>query len=127
LSVHDEAPTGEAWHLQQEFRSQQPDPELQRLIDTLAACTSREQLATELERALARVRQLGGPLRICAGCKKIRDEAGSWHPIEAYLQQHSALRFTHTMCPDCVRRLYPELSQAVLEEAGDAPQASPAD
>jgi len=50
-----------------------------------------------------------GFLPICASCKKIRDEVGGWHDIEAYIRDHTGADFSHSVCPECCRRLYPEL------------------
>ncbi len=46
-------------------------------------------------------------LPICMGCKKVRD-ADLWLQVEAYLDAHLDLRFSHGLCPECSRRLYPE-------------------
>jgi PAS domain S-box-containing protein len=51
---------------------------------------------------------LHGLLRICASCKKIRDDAGRWEEIESYLLNHTGLRFSHGMCSECSRRWYPD-------------------
>jgi hypothetical protein len=53
---------------------------------------------------------LSGLLPICAACKKIRDDKGYWHQVEEYVRDHSEADFSHSICPDCVRRLYPEFS-----------------
>jgi PAS domain S-box-containing protein len=68
----------------------------------------RERLIARLREALAQVETLGGLLPICASCKKIRDDQGYWHQVETYIQSHSDAEFTHGICPDCFRRLYPE-------------------
>ena len=68
-----------------------------------------ERLIYKLREALARVKQLSGLLPICSSCKKIRDDQGYWNQIENYLKQHSEAEFTHGICPECARRLYPEL------------------
>jgi PAS domain S-box-containing protein len=68
----------------------------------------REKLIAELEGALAKVKTLSGMLPICASCKKIRDDQGYWHQVEAYVRDHSDVEFSHGLCPDCARRLYPE-------------------
>jgi hypothetical protein len=47
-------------------------------------------------------------LPICASCKKIRDDTGYWHQVEEYISQHSEAEFTHGLCPDCLKKLYPE-------------------
>lgn len=72
------------------------------------AAAERERLIAELEDALAKVKLLSGLLPTCAACKKIRDRDGQWQPMEAYIRQHSEAQFTHTLCPDCGEKLYPE-------------------
>ncbi len=62
----------------------------------------------ELQAALEKVKLLSGLLPICASCKNIRDDQGYWHQIEVYIQKHSEADFSHSICPDCVHRLYPE-------------------
>lgn len=68
----------------------------------------RQQAArVELERLLAEVKTLGGMLPICSHCKKIRDDKGYWNQIEAYLNEHTDAEFTHGICPDCAREIFP--------------------
>jgi hypothetical protein len=69
----------------------------------------REQLIGELTEALANVKTLRGLLPICAACKKVRDDKGYWNQIEAYLRAHSEASFSHAICPECAKRLYPDL------------------
>lgn len=76
--------------------------------DRKAAETERERLIHELRDALARVRTLSGLLPICASCKKIRDQQGAWHNLETYIRKNTEADFTHGICPDCRRTLYPE-------------------
>ncbi len=61
-----------------------------------------------LEKALRDIETLSGLLPICAGCKSIRDEQDSWSPIEDYVSSHSAIEFTHSFCPDCMVKFYPD-------------------
>ena len=66
----------------------------------------------DLERALARVDQLHGILPICSYCKKVRNDSDSWQQVEAYVSAHSAVRFSHGVCPECVKTvLQPELDE----------------
>jgi len=65
-----------------------------------------------LQDALANVKTLSGLLPICASCKKIRDDQGYWSQIEVFVREHSDAEFSHSLCPDCIHRLYPELSEA---------------
>lgn len=71
----------------------------------------REELIHELEDALAKVNTLSGFLPICSSCKKIRDDKGYWQQLEAYLGKHSGTEFSHSICPECTRKLYPELQE----------------
>lgn len=68
----------------------------------------RERLIGELKDALANIKTLSGLLPICASCKKIRDDKGYWNQLETYIERHSEADFTHGICPDCARKLYPE-------------------
>lgn len=68
----------------------------------------RELALREREKALADVRILRGLLPICASCKMIRDDNGYWTQIERYVKDHSEADFSHGICPECARRLYPD-------------------
>jgi hypothetical protein len=70
---------------------------------------AKEELIFNLQRALAEVKTLSGLLPICSSCKKIRDDEGYWQQIEEYISRHSDLDFTHGICNDCVKDLYPEI------------------
>jgi hypothetical protein len=69
----------------------------------------REQLIRELQEAMAKVKMLSGMLPICSSCKRIRDDQGYWQRIEEYIRDHSEAEFTHSVCQECARKLYPEL------------------
>ena len=68
----------------------------------------REKLIVELRTLLAEVKTLTGMLPICCSCKKIRDDQGYWRQIETYLQDHSNAEFSHGICPECAKKLYPD-------------------
>jgi len=67
----------------------------------------------ELQEALAKIKTLSGLLPICASCKKIRDDKGYWNRIETYISDHSEAEFSHSICPECTKKLYPELYDAL--------------
>lgn len=70
-----------------------------------------EELSTlvrQLREALDKVKILSGLLPICASCKKIRDDSGYWTQVEVYVREHSDADFTHSICPDCAKKLYPD-------------------
>jgi uncharacterized PurR-regulated membrane protein YhhQ (DUF165 family) len=73
-----------------------------------AAEMERDRVIEELKQALSEVKTLRGFLPICANCKKIRDDKGYWNRIEAYIQEHSDAQFSHGICPECAKKLYPE-------------------
>lgn len=70
----------------------------------------REKLIADLRTALFEVKTLSGLLPICAHCKKIRDDKGYWKQIEGYIQEHSDATFSHSICRDCAKKLYPDLN-----------------
>lgn len=57
-------------------------------------------------------------LPICASCKNIRDEAGMWNHLESYFSKQFAVKFTHGICSECVRQMYPEVVRKRLRYAG---------
>ncbi|MBM4349468.1 MAG: DUF3365 domain-containing protein [Deltaproteobacteria bacterium] len=69
----------------------------------------REKLIQELEETVIKVRMLSGLLPICASCKKVRDDKGYWTQIETYIRDHSEAEFSHGICPECMKKLYPDL------------------
>ena len=74
----------------------------------------------ELQKALREVKVLRGLIPICASCKKIRDDKGYWQQVETYIKDRSDADFTHGICPECVKRLYPEY-QFKSTEVSSAP------
>ncbi|MDZ7698146.1 MAG: VUT family protein [Deltaproteobacteria bacterium] len=75
-----------------------------------AAEKERDTLIEELQKAISEVKTLRGFLPICANCKKIRDDEGYWNQIEGYIQKHSDAVFSHSICPDCAKELYPDFN-----------------
>lgn len=69
----------------------------------------RKNLIEKLQDSLANVKQLSGLLPICSSCKKIRDGKGYWNQIEGYIRDHSEVNFSHGICPECTKKLYPNI------------------
>lgn len=40
--------------------------------------------------------------------QKNRDDEGYWNQIEEYIENRSEAEFTHSICPICAKKLYPE-------------------
>jgi signal transduction histidine kinase len=68
-----------------------------------------EKRTEELQLAQSKIKILKGFLPICANCKKIRDDKGTWNQIESYIRDHSEAEFSHGICPVCAKDLYPDL------------------
>lgn len=85
------------------------------IIESFQDITDRKKLEDEkarlidqLQSSLEKVKLLSGFLPICASCKKIRDDKGYWNQIESYIKDHSEAEFSHGICPECAKKLYPE-------------------
>ena len=75
----------------------------------------RTELIAHLNETLSKVKTLSGLLPICASCKKIRDSQGTWQKLEIYVREHSRAEFSHSICPDCMRRLYPDFAPKIIK------------
>jgi hypothetical protein len=64
-----------------------------------------------LRNALDKVKVLSGLVPICASCKKIRDDQGTWKDLEEYIGDHSEAKFSHGICPDCLEGLHSDLDK----------------
>ncbi len=80
------------------------------LDEAVAARTADlRRTVAEREAALEKAHLLSGLIPICFGCKKIRDDAGYWTQLEVYISEHSDATFSHGLCEDCLKRLYPDV------------------
>ncbi|MDH4317211.1 MAG: hypothetical protein OEV64_02370 [Desulfobulbaceae bacterium] len=85
----------------------------QKLANKITTAYQREKAITiRLEQSLDEIKILRGILPICASCKKIRDDQGYWNQIEAYFSAHSEAQFSHSICPECLVKLYPKTATA---------------
>jgi PAS domain S-box-containing protein len=69
-----------------------------------------EKTRAALEKALESV--IAGFIPICAQCKAIRDEAGNWIRVEAFINQHNPVQFTHGYCPECCKKLHDKIDNS---------------
>ena len=76
-----------------------------RLVEETNASLKRVNL--ELEEKIGEVKALSGLLPICSSCKKIRGDKGCWEQLEGYISRHSEATFSHGICPECMKELYP--------------------
>lgn len=111
-------------------RAEQRNAEL-RAAELDAANRKLEARTHELEEALTNVRTLRGLIPICAYCKKIRDDRGFWEQVEGYVQKHSEAKFTHGLCPECLKKHFGKFadpappSKPVKTETPPPPQTGP--
>ncbi len=68
-----------------------------------------KRLVIQLQDALANIKTLHGLIPICASCKQIHDDKGYWNQIESYIRDHSEAEFSHGICPECMKKLYPNM------------------
>ena len=76
----------------------------------------RESLIHDLNQALANIKTLSGLLPTCASCKRIRNSRGDWEQMEFYIQKHSEAKFSHGLCPECTKKLYPDIYDEIMKD-----------
>ena len=79
------------------------------------------QKIRELEEALDQVRTLEGILPICSFCKKIRDDRNYWRQVEDYVGSHSEVKFSHSICPECMSKHYPDFAESYIKPNAENP------
>ena len=80
------------------------------LVERAIQSVRGKKIREELQEALDHVRTLSGLLPICANCHKVRDDGGYWNRVETYMSEHLDVEFSHGICPECIRELYPEIA-----------------
>jgi hypothetical protein len=73
-------------------------------------------LSAKLQEAYLKVRTLTNLLPICASCKKIRDDADYWNQLEAYIDRHFEIEFSHGICPDCAKQTMVDMAKYYFTE-----------
>jgi DNA-binding response OmpR family regulator len=89
-----------------------------RMVELQAALADKIE---ELRLALDQVKTLRGIVPICARCKNIRDDQGYWNQVEVYVRDHTEAQFSHGICPDCMKQLYPDFLVAADGTIGQRP------
>jgi DNA-binding NarL/FixJ family response regulator len=78
------------------------------LVRAIRYAIEREKLIASLRQAFEQIKTLKGFIPICAACKNVRDDKGFWHQVEAYISDRSEAEFSHGICPECAKKLYPD-------------------
>ena len=90
---------------------------LQSLARMVMTTMELNRVSDALAEEVTKVKNLAGLLPICSGCKNIRNDGGYWQRVESFMQENSALEFTHGMCPPCAAKYFPGVSAAEIAEA----------
>jgi CheY-like chemotaxis protein len=91
------------------------DQELHRYREQL------EKTIADLRAAQDEVKTLKGLLPVCASCKQVRDDEGYWSAVDSYIVKQGLGMVTHCLCPNCIRKLYPEIAEEVIGRTGESP------
>lgn len=90
--------------------------EIKYIIEELRDITKLLKLETVINHLRSEVQTLQGIIPICASCKKVRDDEGFWSQVENYLSSRSDAKFSHSLCPDCLKELYPETARRLEDK-----------
>ncbi len=82
-----------------------------RCIEIKRLRADRERLIENLQQADDTIRQLKKFLVLCAACKQVRDKNGQWYDLDTYIWKHTDTKFSHSICPKCTEKLYPDFSK----------------
>ncbi|MCX5883617.1 MAG: PAS domain-containing protein, partial [Deltaproteobacteria bacterium] len=77
---------------------------IEEIIDMTELIHSKEII----EHLKKEIKTLRGIIPICSACKRVRDDKGYWHQVEAYVRDRSEAEFSHSICPECLKKLYPD-------------------
>ena len=97
-----------AWYSMHILPYRTLDNTIEGAVITFVDITEMKSAKDALQKALDDIHTLRGIVPICANCKKIRDDKGFWNQVEAYFRQHTGTEFSHGICPECMKKLYPK-------------------
>jgi|GEM_PF-5675040 len=67
----------------------------------------RQHLIERLQNYISKIKTLSGLIPICTSCKRVKNNEGVWGQIEVYISENSDAEFSHGLCPDCAKKIYP--------------------
>lgn len=74
----------------------------------------KQRLITELTEAMESIRTLGELLPVCSNCKSVRDDKGYWQAVDRYISAHTDTKISHGICPECIKKLYPQYADRII-------------
>jgi len=78
-------------------------------------------VSARLAQALEKINLIEELIPICSYCKAIRNDAGYWSSVEAFIKQHADVAFTHGVCESCIEKHFPEVAEAMRQEDAHSP------
>jgi hypothetical protein len=81
---------------------------IRRVRDLDRSFKESQKYSDQLKEAFVEINQLKGLLPICQHCKCIRKKDNTWEKLEAYLSKNTEVKFSHSICPDCVEKHHPD-------------------
>lgn len=81
------------------------------VIEELRDISKLLKLETVINSLRSEIQTLQGIIPICSSCKKVRDDEGFWLQVENYISTRSGAKFSHSLCPDCLKELYPDFAK----------------
>jgi hypothetical protein len=70
----------------------------------------------DLAAATAEIQELRDLVPICSYCKNVRNDKGYWQKVEAYVETRIPAVFSHGICPDCIRKQFPDLADDIISD-----------
>ena len=84
--------------------------------DLMKAGMRLEEKNLELSHAMLEIKDLRNIIPICASCKNIRNDQGFYETVERYIKRHRDVNFSHTICPDCLKKESPEIYKKIFPD-----------
>ena len=78
------------------------------MVRLIRAERKNDTYISELKQAIEKIKVLSGIIPICMHCKQIRDDKGYWNRMEEFIENHSEVQFSHSLCEACLEKYYPE-------------------
>ena len=92
----------------------------QEIVRRMEVERKQEETVRNLKEALSEIKTLEGLIPICSNCKRIRDDQGYWQQVEKYISTKTDARFSHSVCPNCMKLLYPDIAAKLLSDQNKA-------
>ena len=81
--------------------------------DLAAVALDNTRMLENLKNAMKQIKTLSGFIPICSHCKKVRNDDGFWEQVENYVRMHSEAEFSHSICPECLNRHFPQYAKSL--------------